>query len=160
SFTNDVLNSLSVARVAVADHDESSFTWTVMSHDPLVGAEDKVWYVDVSIPLDPVETSKSERIGFRLEQLEELGKTPASMDPAALRAASAERNRLLAELAEARKEEARAKEAALARPTVEPDPKKRAAQNRELVERANRLEAQRKALEAKKPAEPPQQAAD
>jgi len=141
SFTNDVLNQLSLSRLEVANADESSISRTVMSHD-LLQNENSMWWVKVSLPLGVVEVSRSEAIQFRLEELEELGNVPASMDLESAARLSDERNRLLEEQPKARQEEERAKAEEVRKPRVLADPGKRAEQQRELVERANQRAAQ------------------
>jgi hypothetical protein len=142
SFTKEVLNQLSLSRLEVSTADESSITSSVMSHDPILGAEHSMWWVRVSLPVGVVEVARSEAIKFRLEELEELGNMPVSVDPETTARLSDERNRLLAEQPRALQEEERAKAEEVRKPRVLTDPGKRAEQQRELVERANQRAAQ------------------
>jgi hypothetical protein len=151
-FTNDILRSLSTRSLQLSDNDQSSFTWTILSHGtPFFGsaAENKVWYVTVSKPLPQVEISKLEEVTFRLEEMEELGRKGEKMDEREVAALSQERNRLLDEQKKVAQEEAKAKQEELRRPSVIADQKKRAQQQLAIAEELRRLQEKNKAVEPK-----------
>ena len=145
-FTNDVFDKLELSRVTVTEVDQSNIMVSVISHEPVFGTEGKIWYVDVSVPVPPVEVSGSEEIGFRLEELEEQAAGPSGMSPDIV----AKRNRLLAEQQKIKAEEERAKKAEISRPVVIADPKKRAEQQREIADQLRQLEQKKGTAPQKK----------
>lgn len=144
-FTNDVLDALRIDGVDITDVSENFVNPVVMGHGAIIGSEEKEWWVNVSVPLGPVELSRTEEAAIALEIAEEVGQAPVSLNEEALAEASQERNRLMTALAEAKREEAKGKKEALESPTVIADTKKRAQQQSEIAERLYQLDKQQKA---------------
>jgi Domain of unknown function (DUF4157) len=150
TFVNGVLDDFSVRIIALGGVNDNSFMSAVMSHDPIIGIETKVWWVTSSAPVPPVPLSESEDRRLRIELLDEEAAT-TSMDPSAAAQMSDERNRLVAELRHAEKAEEEERKAEIRRPSVIADPKKRAQQQTEISEQLRKLAQKKKApTEAKK----------
>lgn len=127
---NEIMNSdVELERVRLTDKDESSSMSTVMSHDAIVGSEHKTRWDTVSMPVPKLEVSESERLQLNLRALDETSAAHGHAPP------PAEREKLLADIARAEKAEAAEREAEIARPRVLADPKLRAKQQAELMER-------------------------
>ena len=152
TFTNDVLNGLSLSRLAISDVDESRILISIMSHDPVFQTEEKVWYVDASLIIDQVPLSESEGIKLRLEKLEETAATPASMRAEEIASLNEERNRLREQLPKALAAEAQARKDEISRPGVISDPKERAKQQSEIRDQLQKLKEK---TEPKRQAAPP-----
>jgi hypothetical protein len=134
AFTNDVIDSAVLSDISITDTDESSFTSSVMSHEPIFGVEGKVWYVHVSLPLDQVEISEVERAQLELEKHDVGAAASQTVDPDRLSALGEERERLQVRLREAKIKEAAAKREALGRSTIIADAAKRAQQQEEIAD--------------------------
>jgi hypothetical protein len=134
AFTNDVIDSAVLRNITITDSDESSFTSSVSSHEPLFGVEGKVWSVYVSLPLDQVELSDVEKARLSLEKHDTEAAASPIIDPERLSALGDEHQRLLARLEEAKVKEAAAKREALGRSAVIADATKRSQQQAEIID--------------------------
>lgn len=137
-FTNDVMNKLVLRNVHLSYVDESSIISTIMSHDGLGIAENKVWYIETSLPLDKAEVTKSESTQFDLDELDEKGST-TSMDPDELNRLNQRRNALLDRQRQEQRDEAAEKKRQLDSAAVIPDAKKRTQQQAEIVDALQKI---------------------
>jgi flagellar motility protein MotE (MotC chaperone) len=137
-FTNDVMNKLVLRNVHLSYFDESSFIWTIMSHDGLTNTENKVWYVENSLPLDKVEVSKSESTQFDIDEIDEKANT-SSIESEEMDRLNRRRNALTTRLRQEQRDEAAEKKRQFESPTVIPDEKKRAQQQQEIVDTLQKM---------------------
>jgi hypothetical protein len=127
---NEIMNSdVELERVRLTDKDGSSSMSSMMSHDAIVGGEHKTRSDTVSKPVPKLAVSESERLKLNLRALAETSAARGGAPP------PAEREKLLADIARAEQAEAAEREAEIAQPRVLADPKQRAKQQAELMER-------------------------
>jgi len=140
TFTNDVMDRLTLRSVNLSHADESNFTSSVMSHDGLGIAEGKVWWIETSLPLDKVEVSKSEVTQFDLDELDDTT-SKSSMDPVALGRVNQQRNALLERKQRELAEETAEKKRQIESPAVLPDMKKRTQQQQAIVDELQKMKS-------------------
>jgi hypothetical protein len=130
-FTNGIQDRLLTSDPKLTDSDTSRPLEVIrMSDEPLFGQQTSVGWMTVSVPVEQVETSRSEQIGFQLEDLARKNTLGPDAEPV-----RQQRNRLLNERWAALVEEEREAMAAISAPTVLADPKKRTKQQAQLRER-------------------------
>jgi hypothetical protein len=153
-FSNGIMDRLSVQAPEITEADQSeNAAPSAISHD-LIGVETSVGWSVRSVLLPAAETTKSERIGFELEDLDASAQGGADQEAAARIAT--ERTRLQQEQSTAREQEQRARSAEAARPVVIADARKRARQQAEITDRLNSLpKADPSRQQQSQPAQPP-----
>ncbi len=136
-FTNGIQDSLTVSEPSITEGDWTETSAPVrMSDDPVLGTETSVGWVITSALLEPVRISRSEEIGFRIEDLQAR---PAEASPGKRGEKEKEIARLQAEQSAALQQEDQAALAEICRPEVVADPRARTRQQTRITDILSRL---------------------
>ncbi|GGX67256.1 hypothetical protein [Streptomyces hiroshimensis] len=136
-FTNGIQDSLTVSEPSITEGDWTETSAPVrMSDDPILGTETSVGWVITSALLEPVRISRSEEIGFDIEDLQARS---ADASPDKRGEKEKEITRLRAEQRAALQEEDQAALTELCRPEVVADPRARARQQAHIADILGRL---------------------